>query len=139
MPEPALRRLLRELVLSKSASYERKLGASLRPLLVAVRLRVEADGRAFGGSAKEKHGVSAKYLLQCVRAEASLGRRPPTQPHTRRARLCLAPRRDKEPQSTQVEDRAEQCAARTPRHALDTRRSTRPFCKKTRDESLEGE
>ncbi len=67
----AMRGVLRDLVESKIASFERKLGADLTPVLDAVAARVTSDGRRFGVSLKKdkERGVDGKYLLACVRLE----------------------------------------------------------------------
>ena len=67
----AMRGVLRDLVESKIASFERKLGADLAPVLDAVAARVSSDGRRFGVSMKKDKatGVDGKYLLACVRLE----------------------------------------------------------------------
>ncbi|CAH0370490.1 unnamed protein product [Pelagomonas calceolata] len=67
----AMRGVLRDLVESKIASFERKLGADLAPVLDAVASRVSSDGRKFGISLKKdkETGVDGKYLLACVRLE----------------------------------------------------------------------
>jgi hypothetical protein len=67
----AMRGVLRDLVESKIASFERKLGADLAPVLDAVSTRVTSEGRKFGLSLKKdkERGVDGKYLLACVRGE----------------------------------------------------------------------
>jgi hypothetical protein len=67
----AMRGVLRDLVESKIASFERKLGADLTPVLDAVAARVTSEGRKFGVSVKKdkEKGVDGKYLLACVRLE----------------------------------------------------------------------
>ena len=67
----AMRGVLRDLVEGKIASFERKLGADLTPVLDAVAARVTSDGRKFGVSLKKdkEKGVDGKYLLACVRGE----------------------------------------------------------------------
>ena len=67
----AMRGVLRDLVESKIASFERKLGADLAPVLDAVSTRVTSEGRRFGVSMKKDkdRGVDGKYLLACVRGE----------------------------------------------------------------------
>ena len=67
----AMRGVLRDLVESKIASFERKLGADLAPVLDAVSTRVTSEGRKFGLSLKKdkERGVDGKYLLACVRME----------------------------------------------------------------------
>ena len=59
------------MVAKKRASFERKLGADLGPLLAAVADRVALDGKRFGASTKKEAAasVTAKYLLGAVRAE----------------------------------------------------------------------
>ncbi|KAH8057848.1 hypothetical protein JL722_6388 [Aureococcus anophagefferens] len=66
-----MRGLLRDTVAKKRASFERKLGADLGPLLAAVADRVALDGKRFGASTKKEAAasVTAKYLLGAVRAE----------------------------------------------------------------------
>ena len=66
-----MRGVLRDLVEGKIASFERKLGADLTPVLDAVAARVTSDGRKFGVSLKKdkERGVDGKYLLACVRGE----------------------------------------------------------------------
>ena len=67
----AMRGVLKDMVEAKIASFERKLGADLGPVLAAVAERVLKDGRIFGVSPKKdkERGVDAKYLLACVRLE----------------------------------------------------------------------
>ena len=66
-----MRGVLRDLVEGKIASFERKLGADLAPVLDAVSRRVSSEGRKFGVSLKKdkERGVDGKYLLACVRLE----------------------------------------------------------------------